>query len=80
MSHGLLWRVGEGRSITIWNTRWLPTPITYSVQSPQRILGENSVVGDLIDQRHGIWKSALILEVFLPKKAQVIVNIPLSLL
>jgi len=31
LSHGLLLRVGDGKSIKIWGDRWLPTPITHSV-------------------------------------------------
>jgi hypothetical protein len=77
MSKGLLWRVGDGRSITILNSRWLPTPITHSVQSPQQIL-DNSVVGELIDYRQGVWKKDLSIGIFLPEEAQVIKNIPLS--
>jgi hypothetical protein len=78
LTHGLLWRVGDGQSIKIWTDRWIPTPITFSVQLPQRILGQNAVVGDLIDQRLGGWKSDLLHEVFRPEEAKVIENIPLS--
>jgi hypothetical protein len=78
LSQGLVWRVGDGRAIPIWNTRWLPTPITYSIQSPQWILDQNSVVGELIDQKQGVWKSELIKEVFMPEEAHVIENIALS--
>jgi hypothetical protein len=34
LKQGLVWRVGNGESINIWGDRWLPTPITYTVQSP----------------------------------------------
>jgi hypothetical protein len=78
LSHGLLWRVGNGQSINILTDRWIPRPITFSVQSPHRILGQQAVVGDLIDQRQGIWKSDLIHEVFMHEEAKIIENIPLS--
>jgi len=78
LSHGLLWRVGNGLSINIWTDRWIPRPITYSVQSPQRKLGQQAVVGDLIDQRQGLWKSDLIHEVFMHEEAKIIEIIPLS--
>jgi hypothetical protein len=49
LSQGLLWRVGDGYSIKIWGDRWLPTPITHSVQSPTNLLGQNALVSELID-------------------------------
>jgi hypothetical protein len=54
--HGLLWRVGDGKSIKIWGDRWLPTPITHYVQSPPKIIGPESMVNVLIDQDRGCWK------------------------
>jgi hypothetical protein len=39
---GLLWRVGDGRSIKIWDENWLPTPSTYEIQSIPRGLNENT--------------------------------------
>jgi hypothetical protein len=29
---GMMWRVGDGRSIKIWEDRWIPSPSTYSIQ------------------------------------------------
>ncbi len=52
--------------------RWLPTPISFSVQSPRRILDENATVVDLIDQNTKGWKTELIREVFHAEEAQVI--------
>ena len=36
---GLVWRVGDGRSI-----KWVESPITYAIQSPVRILDRNATV------------------------------------
>ena len=33
VSNGVHWQVGNGRSIRIWQDRWLPTPSTYKVIS-----------------------------------------------
>jgi hypothetical protein len=49
LSQGLLWRVGDGNSIKIWGDRWLPMPITHSVQSPANLFGQTALVSKLID-------------------------------
>jgi len=36
------------------------------------------MMGELIDYRHGVWKREIISEIFVPKEAQVIENIPPS--
>ena len=41
---GLVWRVGNGKTIRIWKDRWLNTPTTYRVQSPPKILADNATV------------------------------------
>jgi hypothetical protein len=71
-------RVGNGFSINIWKDRWLPTPVTHKVQSPQRLVGQLDVVGELIDHNRGAWKEDIIRENFLQEEADVILNIPLS--
>lgn len=78
LQQGLLWRVGNGFSINIWGDRWLPTPLTYTVQSPPMLGGQHRVVGDLIDQSRGVWKEDLIRAFFSQEEAEVILNIPLS--
>jgi hypothetical protein len=78
LSQGLLWRVGDGYSIKIWGDRWLPTPITHSVQSHTNLLGQNALVSELIDQDQGCWKRDLLNEVFLSEEVRVIANVPLS--
>jgi hypothetical protein len=78
LKQGLVWRVGNGFSINIWKDRWLPTPITHEVQSPQRLEGQLDMVGELIDHNRGIWKEDIIRENFFQEEADVILNIPLS--
>jgi len=31
LKEGLVWRVGDGKSIHIWNDWWLPTPSSFMV-------------------------------------------------
>lgn len=48
--NGFVWRVRDGRDIRIWGDKWIPTPISFSIQSPQRILHVDAKVVELIDQ------------------------------
>jgi hypothetical protein len=49
LSQVLVWRVGNGCNIKVWGDRWLPTPYTYKVQSPPRIIDSQSMVTSLIN-------------------------------
>jgi hypothetical protein len=64
LSQGLIWRIGNGKSVKIWGDRWLPTPTTY--------------VAELIDEEQWSWKVNLLQEVFSEEEAKIISNIPLS--
>jgi hypothetical protein len=46
----LLWWVGDGRTVKIWNDRWVALPMTYSIQSPVQILDQEAKVCALIDE------------------------------
>jgi hypothetical protein len=73
-----MWRVRDGTSIQIWNYRWLPTPTSYSAQSPPRVIPEDSTMFMLIDPKLRGWNSSLIHTIFSKEEAEVIVTIPLS--
>jgi hypothetical protein len=49
LREGLVWRVGNGESIKIWEDKWLPSPVSYLVQSPIRLLPSDACVSSLID-------------------------------
>ena len=70
--------MGNGRLIHIWEEKWLPTPITYNVISPPRPFDDFTMVSALIDHETKRWKVELIRAVFLPFKANTILNMPLS--
>jgi hypothetical protein len=74
---GLIWRIGDGRSIKIWQDRWLPTPTSYTVQSHPRVIPDSCTVSMLIDHEVCGWNSGLIIEIFNPEEAKVIVTLPL---
>ena len=74
---GLLWRVGSGSKINIYNNRWLPGGASACVVSP-RIEGvSNWSVTKLLELGEGGWNEQLLDEIFLPFEAQRIKSIPL---
>jgi ribonuclease HI len=75
---GAIWRVGDGKSIKVKGDRWLPTPVSFSVQSPCSALQGNSRVAELIDYVNRRWNVPLIEANFTEEEAEVIKNIPLS--
>ena len=75
---GMRWRVGNGNKIQIWSNKWLPTPTTFKVISPQNTLGDQAMVSDLIDRSLGVWKAELVHRIFLPNEADTILSLPLS--
>ena len=75
---GLRWQVGNGKSIHIWQDRWLPTPSQYKVISPPSLLHPAARVEELIDPVSREWKMELIHRIFLPHEADTIGGIVLS--
>lgn len=75
---GLRWSIGDGEFVHIWNDKWLPTPETFKVMSPRRIIDGREHVSALIDREMGCWKSELIKDLFLPHEANSILAIPLT--
>jgi ribonuclease HI len=78
LREGLVWRVGNGKSIRIWKDRWISSPTTYRVQSPPRVLDETATVSSLIDTNTKWWNYALLEQIFSREDLQAIQSIPLS--
>ena len=76
---GVIWRIGNGDDVKVWGDKWLPTPTSYSVQSPRLNWAKDMRVSELIDKDMKQWNSTLIASIFLPEEVTVINNIPLSL-
>jgi hypothetical protein len=75
LQEGMVWRVGDGRSISIWGDKWLPTIPTHEVQSPNSTPDQTAKVCDLIDDSMNWWNIPLIEELFHPKEASTICGI-----
>jgi hypothetical protein len=78
LKNRLVLRVGDGRNIRIWGDKWISIPISFSIQSPRRILTVDAKVMELIDQDTKWWNSPLIKENFQEEETRIICQIPLS--
>ncbi|KAK9990557.1 hypothetical protein SO802_025542 [Lithocarpus litseifolius] len=78
IKRGIRWRVRNGKMIHIWEDKWLPTPITHKVCSPQQDIGDFPMVSSLINEEIRHWKVDKVKRHFLPFEAETILNIPLS--
>jgi hypothetical protein len=78
LKEGLIWRIGDGKSVAIWGDRWLPKPTSYKVQSPCRLLNIEDRVSSLIDASIASWNTVLVREIFDPDEADLICNMALS--
>jgi hypothetical protein len=70
---GVIWRVGNGKSIRVWRDNWIPRVSYMKVFSPN---GDRRIrrVSDLLDN-HGLWKEELVRSKFLPIDAEAILGI-----
>ena len=75
---GIRWRVGNGRSIQIWEDQWLPNSPSYKVISSINFSSWVSLVSGLIDVENKCQNLGLIRSIFLPFEAERIEGIPLS--
>jgi ribonuclease HI len=78
LSAGLLWRIGDGKSVSIWSDKWIPRPTMFSVISPCKVLPATAKVGDLIHGDPPDWNKNLIQSIFVDEDADLICNLPLS--
>lgn len=78
LKEGMGWRIGNGQCAKIWGSKWLPTPTTFSVQSPCSQLAIDDKVAALIDPNQRGWNVPLIQSIFEKEEAETICNIPLS--
>ncbi|KAH1084030.1 hypothetical protein J1N35_023791 [Gossypium stocksii] len=77
LAEGLVWRVGNGSRINLWNDPWLPGRENNRL-SVQRILPNWTYVNQLIDAETNIWNNELIHNLVDEDTASRIISIPLS--
>ena len=64
---GMMWKVGDGRTIKIWEDKWLPCTPARKQNGPNV-----TFVRELIDEDRGWWNESIIDATFDVKSAQVI--------
>lgn len=72
------WRVGDGRSIKIWENQWIPNGTGGKPISTKPVNCPINKVFDFIDQPGSCWNRQLVEQFFLPHEAAVIMKIPLK--
>lgn len=75
---GSRWIVGDGYSLNIWESKWLPRLCSFRVITPFNPQTALIRVGDLIDRDLGEWRVDMVDSIFLPIDVDVIKSIPLS--
>jgi hypothetical protein len=76
LSLGLIKRIGDGLSVSIWTDKWIPG-IRLMIPSVQIGTMPLSKVSELIDVGSWTWKEEVIRNNFIPPDADAILNIPL---
>jgi hypothetical protein len=76
LSLGLIKRIGDGTSVSIWTDKWIPGVRS---MTPSVHIGNTSLntVSELIDFENWTWKDTVIRNNFIPPEADAIMNIPL---
>ena len=75
---GVCWRVGNGRSIKIWQHHWLPIKHPTRITSIMLESMEEAIVECLINVETRSWNEGMIDGIFIPQEAELIKKIPLS--
>lgn len=47
---GLVWKIGNGRSVKTWKGPWLPNAHDHKFHSPVQIFSDNATVSTLINE------------------------------
>ncbi|KAF5470931.1 hypothetical protein F2P56_011417 [Juglans regia] len=71
---GLVWRVGNGLNIKVWEDKWLPSKPSHRVQSPIKHLNAKAKVVELLGNG-GNWDIEVVKATFNEEEAEVICNI-----
>ena len=76
LKEGIIWRIGDGSRVHIWNDPWIPRGDTRKPSTP---VGDCplGLVAELIDVELGLWNPELIAQYFHADDVPIILSIPL---
>lgn len=74
LKEGILWQIGNGKHVRIWEDKWL----TQSLTTPCPANYSNKRVLELIDVTNAAWNEDLIKSLFNHTDAELIMKVPLS--
>ena len=72
----LIWRIGDGRSINIWQADWIPGFPPHTLEKPDNTIFE--LVSDLMDESTHSWNVHAVYACFPSHIAELVLSIPLS--
>lgn len=75
---GMWWKVGNEENINIWEDKWLPSRLTFQIQSPTKILPSSATVNELLMEGGTEWNIKPIQSIFLEEETKAILSIPLE--
>jgi len=76
LKEGIIWRIGDGKTVNIWTDPWIPRNNMRRVITPRRgsLLQK---VADLINPVSGLWDEVLVRDIFWEEDANIILAMPL---
>jgi hypothetical protein len=77
LQEGLLWRVGNGSRINLWDDRWIPDP-PHNILDKVRALPREATVADIISREANWWDVPLIKNIFSEETVDRICSIPIN--
>ena len=75
---GVVWRIGDGKTVCIKEDKWLPDQVYNSVTSPLPSIPPDAKVSLLIDEASRSWNDEVVRQLFLPHEVKKILSIPIS--
>lgn len=73
---GIIWRIGNGRSVRVWRDPWLPRDLSRRPITPKNNCRIKWVADLMLD--NGMWDANKINQIFLPVDAEIILKLRTS--